>query len=254
MRHIIIGDTHGCIDELRCLLEEVHPKISDRLYFIGDLIDRGPDSAGTVKYVRKLAEKYRTTLILGNHEEKFLRYLDHFRTGTEALKKMKGVETYARLVEELDEDDIRFLANSFINYNIPEENSLLLHGGIPGNCQSDLSINHAYSPHVLKSQKGLDLILKTRFLDCEGNFVSLGSEGADSRFWAETYDGRFGRIFFDHHAVTGEKPVCYPFAVNLDTGCVFGGHLTASILENGQVHFKSVKAFKMYSIPSGNGS
>jgi serine/threonine protein phosphatase 1 len=248
MRHILIGDVHGCIDELRALIGQVCPGPSDRLYFIGDLIDRGPDSAGTVRYVRKLAEKFPLILILGNHEEKFLRFLDHFRSGNEALKKMKGVDTFARLAEELDEEEIQFLKASFVNYNIPEEKSLLLHGGIPGNCRTDLSVNYAYSPGLFKAHKGLDLILKTRFLDSMGNFVSIGSEGADARFWADSYDGHYGRIFFGHHAQSGERPVSFTNAINLDTGCVYGGWLSAAVLEKKEITFISIKAARGYSV------
>lgn len=75
MRNIIIGDVHGCLDELKELINKLELSSADHLFFIGDLIDKGPDSVGVVKYVYELSKLYSTVLILGNHEEKFLRFL-----------------------------------------------------------------------------------------------------------------------------------------------------------------------------------
>jgi predicted MPP superfamily phosphohydrolase len=65
MRHIIIGDVHGCINELKSLIEKLQLEAEDKLYFIGDLIDKGPDSVGVVKFVRELSKRYPLILILG---------------------------------------------------------------------------------------------------------------------------------------------------------------------------------------------
>ena len=75
MRHIVIGDIHVCLGELDELLSLLILQETESLYFIGDLIDRRPDSAGVLRRVRKLSDVYHVTLILGNHKEKFLRYL-----------------------------------------------------------------------------------------------------------------------------------------------------------------------------------
>jgi predicted MPP superfamily phosphohydrolase len=145
MRHIVIGDVHGCIDELNDLIQKIEFQANDQLYFIGDLIDRGPDSAGVIKKIKTLASKYSLILILGNHEEKFLRYLHHSSANKSIVAQMKGTERFDALNSRLDQSDIEFLKSAFINYNIPGENICLLHGGIPATIGIDLSVNHPYS-------------------------------------------------------------------------------------------------------------
>ena len=66
----VIGDIHGCLLELELLLEQIPRK--DKLVFLGDYIDRGPESAGVVD--RLLKEKERSIFIKGNHETMFLSY------------------------------------------------------------------------------------------------------------------------------------------------------------------------------------
>jgi hypothetical protein len=247
MRHIIIGDVHGCLPELQELINTIFLKTDDRLYFIGDLIDRGPDSAGVVSYVRRLAETMNVVLILGNHEEKFLRYLHHKKNNDPALKQMKDTEQFRQLSDQLVHEDIQFLQTAYLNYHISETNICLLHGGIPGTNKVDLSVSYLYDIHLFKSVKGTELILKTRFLDESGNFVSFDKENERSVFWAETYDGRYGKVIFGHHAVLSENPQEYPHAVNIDTACVYGGWLNACLIEDGNLSYKHVKALQTYA-------
>ncbi len=75
MRTIVIGDIHGCSFALDALLEKVKPEAgTDRLIFLGDLFDRGPDSFGVLERVKKLADSFgkRFFLLLGNHEDYLL--------------------------------------------------------------------------------------------------------------------------------------------------------------------------------------
>ena len=75
MRTIIIGDIHGCHSALLQLLERVKPKPGqDRMVFLGDLFDRGPDSREVFRDVQQLAEEYGDDfiLLLGNHEDYLL--------------------------------------------------------------------------------------------------------------------------------------------------------------------------------------
>jgi serine/threonine protein phosphatase 1 len=67
----VVPDIHGCLRTLKTLVEEqIKPDRYDKLYFLGDYIDRGPDSKGVIDYIRKLQdEKYDITAIRGNHED-----------------------------------------------------------------------------------------------------------------------------------------------------------------------------------------
>ena len=73
---IIIGDIHGCSGALDILLTHVNPRHGqDRLIFLGDLFDRGPDSFGVLKKIKQLAESFGEdfVLLLGNHEDYLLK-------------------------------------------------------------------------------------------------------------------------------------------------------------------------------------
>ena len=72
MRTLIIGDIHGCLAPLQQLVEVIAPQPDDHLIFVGDYVDRGPDSKGVIDFLLALKETCQTTFLLGNHEEKFL--------------------------------------------------------------------------------------------------------------------------------------------------------------------------------------
>jgi serine/threonine protein phosphatase 1 len=78
MSRFVIGDIHGCVDELRRLIENLPLSEGDQVVFLGDYIDRGPDSAGVVSYLlslRKQLSKIEFVFLKGNHEDMFLSYL-----------------------------------------------------------------------------------------------------------------------------------------------------------------------------------
>ena len=77
MRHILIGDVHGMDSALEVLLERVAPTAADQIIFVGDLVDKGPDSAGVVRRVRELSDTNDVVLVLGNHEDTHARYRKH---------------------------------------------------------------------------------------------------------------------------------------------------------------------------------
>ena len=72
-RTIVIGDVHGCIQELQELLAKINPSTDERVIFTGDLINRGPDPTACIR----LAREIKANSVLGDHEEKYLRWLAH---------------------------------------------------------------------------------------------------------------------------------------------------------------------------------
>src|SRR6476620_2178277 len=139
-RMLAIGDVHGCIDELRELvaLVEYRPGV-DRLLFVGDLIDRGPAPADVVRYVRELAAGGDVIAILGNHEEKMLRWfkrVDEERAGG-AKNKMSPPEP-SRLAEweAIAPEDRAWIASLPIVIE-PLAGWLAVHGGFDGAYRPD---------------------------------------------------------------------------------------------------------------------
>ena len=245
MRIIIVGDIHGCIDELKALINQLELNPNDRLFFIGDLINKGPDSVGVVQYLYALSKTYSISLIIGNHEEKFLRYLQHKQTNSKALATMKITPDFELLAQNLKTDEIDFLKQSFYTYYLEQLNLVLVHGGITKNCKVDFKINSPYNSEKRNSE--LELLTKTRFLDSNGKFVSLGTENETTPFWADVYDGSHGKVVFGHHSFIQNSPSYFPNAIGIDNGCVYGGYLTALIFTDKKMTFTTTKANIIYS-------
>lgn len=71
-----MGDVHGCLRPLRKLIDKISPTEADRIVFLGDYIDRGPDSKGVIEYLLDFQKKFPQAVFLkGNHEEMFLNFL-----------------------------------------------------------------------------------------------------------------------------------------------------------------------------------
>jgi hypothetical protein len=248
----IIGDVHGCIDELQELMQQLAPDAEDRLIFIGDLIDRGPDSLAVVKQVFQWSKSLEVMLTLGNHEEKFLRYLHHIQSKNGKEKEMKGVHEFPSLLNELTEPEINFLENAFHTIHLPEYDTLIVHAGVWKDIQFPLPASYPYRGEKSAAFKKIGLLNKTRYLNPQGKFVSMGEEKSEDVFWAENYEGQWGHIYFGHQNFINSLPVQFPHATALDTGCVYGGWLSAVEISADQIRYNSVAARKTYAVKKMN--
>lgn len=68
MRRFVFGDVHGCSKALRALVDEIAPTRDDTLIFLGDYVDRGPDSRGVIELIVQLSRQARVVALRGNHE------------------------------------------------------------------------------------------------------------------------------------------------------------------------------------------
>jgi serine/threonine protein phosphatase 1 len=84
---IAIGDIHGCPQSLDVLLNRIAPTSDDHLLFVGDYIDRGPDSKAVIDRLLEVREEVPCTFLRGNHEAMMIEYLD---TGAFSLWRMNG--------------------------------------------------------------------------------------------------------------------------------------------------------------------
>jgi hypothetical protein len=227
-RTIIIGDVHGCNQDLGELLKKIAPRSDDHLIFIGDLIDRGPDSTAVLRRVYEVSQHVHVDLILGNHEEKFLRYVGHIRHSSGNDREMTGTEEYPSLLSAMDERHIQMLEASYWLLNIPHLGLVVTHGGLLS--RMDLTgIDRLRWGQEKTYPQSLRLLNKIRYVTLGGDFLPLGSETDTSVFWADRYDGRWGTAIFGHHPFLQDHPSVFPHAIGIDTGCVYGGWLTAIV-------------------------
>lgn len=244
MRQIIIGDVHGCLSELIELIEQLEVTNKDRLVFLGDLIDRGPHSVETVRYVREL----ECEAIMGNHEEKCTRWRYH-----EARRRATGRPNPMRKIapdrkaewEAFSEDEIEWMRNLPITLQLTPD-WIAVHGGL--------------EPKPLSEQQNGRMI-RMRYLDSKTlEPVPLEydlEQPADTMFWSELWEGPQSVVY--GHAVHGNSPRVdwcenpdYPdrkiWCIGVDTGACFGGMLTALVTDDDfkTWNFAQVKAKKAY--------
>jgi len=222
-RTIVIGDVHGCLEELEELLKTVQFKFGiDRLIIVGDLIDRGPDSVGVVRRCRQLDAE----VTMGNHEWKFLKW-------------WKGNKHYDahKHYKELNDDDVAYINR--MPYHLKLTDSLyVVHAGV--------------KPGIPIEKQKRDDLLYLRYTDSDRHFISMHKvakgQAPEAIFWTEFWKGPES-IIYGHNVHGIEDPrivevdtgvKCY----GIDTGCCFGGRLTAMIVETGE--FVQVQAKKVY--------
>ena len=214
-RTIIIGDVHGCLEELEALLDKVHHRPGkDRLIFTGDLINKGPHSFEVLQRTHSLSAE----VVMGNHEWKFLKYLkggSPFSQGFEELKEQMGGHLN-RWQEWLGRLPGYIEAKQF----------LVVHGGLV--------------PAQHPSQTPISILCRIRTWDGEGKDLNNPTHPS----WFELYD-RPKLVVFGHWAQRGL--VQRSNAIGLDTGCVYGNRLTAVVLpEKTLCQVPAKKIYKQY--------
>ncbi len=202
-RTIAIGDVHGCADEFEELLNALELEPDDRVIQVGDLINRGPKSHQAIQ----LAQEYNVECILGNHE---LRLLTARKREDDGLLKTYDFET----VEQLTKSDWKFMSKMSKYIYDAKQNTVVVHGG--------------FLPHQPWQDQPLDVITKIQVIDRKGR-AAKRSDAPNEPSWAVSWGG-------DPFAVYGHTPrpnvLTLPSSIGIDTGCVYGGHLTAYIIED----------------------
>lgn len=236
----VIGDVHGCYDELRDLLETLGYELSGgaseprarhpqgrRAVFLGDLVDRGPRSPDVLRLAMAMVKDGAALCVPGNHDVKLLKKL----RGRE-VKVNHGLE---RTLEQLESESDAFKAQvaEFIDglvshYILDDGNLAVAHAGI----------KQPYQGRGSGAVRDFCLYGETT--------GETDSYGLPVRYnWASEYRGK-AMVVYGHTPTTvaewENRTIC------IDTGCVFGGELTA--LRYPERELVSVKARKVYYEPS----
>lgn len=204
-RTIIVGDLHGCRQELRDLLSYVGFSRGDRLVSVGDVVVRGPDPHGTVALLRQKDARG----VRGNHEARLLS-LRH--VGRKELDPSIGGAT-KRTARELRPRDWAWLEALPLWLDLPEHNVRIVHAGLV--------------PGIPIEKQDPRALLYMRSIGEHGE----PTEDRGSPSWAHRYGGPM-HVVFGHYAKN--EPVIAPFATGIDTGVVYGGRLTAMVLRAGE--------------------
>lgn len=253
-RYIIVGDVHGCLAELAALLQIVRVTTNDVLVFTGDLVDKGPHSAGVVQLTRLLCEAgLEVVLVEGNHEERHARWRRHEakRLETGKVNPMSRVDEIKAITDDLSEADVAFLDTAVLLYRIPEHNTVVVHAGIMPNMKELPSDGAKLSDYKGKAKRDVSKLLRVRFVDpLTGGMRVLGDHAPTDPYWAQLYGGWFGRVVFGHEAFKADEPIKFPSALGIDLGCVLGGKLVALVLNpDGTEEIMSVDSFGPYVEP-----
>ncbi|BDP43230.1 polynucleotide kinase-phosphatase [Deinococcus aetherius] len=231
-----IGDVHGCLPELRELLERlgyrldgetVTPPPGRTAVFVGDLVDRGPDSAGVLRLVMGMVESGAALCVPGNHDDKLGRAL-----GGKAVKAQHGLDvTLAQL--DAAGPEFRARVRTFLDGLVSH---LVLDGG-------RVVVAHAGLPERYQGRASGRVRSFALYGDVDGSTDELGLPVR--RDWAQEYRG-------SAYVVYGHTPALQPRWVNrtlnIDTGCAFGGSLTA--LRYPEMETVSVAAHAQYAVPA----
>lgn len=213
MKTIVIGDIHGCYNELKSLLDKLekskkYNKKTDRLIFLGDYIDRGSDSRLVIELIRKLQKTNKNVIaLMGNHEDMLLDYLD----GNDNSWLYNGAEKTADSYNGHDAEfksDIKWIRTLPLYYK--DKNFIYVHAGL------DLT-------------KPLNKQAKETLLWIREDFIY-----STIKYNKRVVYGHTPSFFVSGSA----RPYTFNNNIGIDTGCVYDGALTALIIDG-----KKIKEF-----------
>ena len=215
----IFGDVHGCHEELYALLEKLGYSLTDdtngktaqhpdgrTAVFVGDLVDRGPGADLVLELVANMVEAHSALSVMGNHEDKLIRTLRGNPTQI-THGRQRTMDSLETRTPEFRQRIQQFLQNLPPHITLDAGKLAIAHAGI--------------LPEYIGRQSS-----RIRQFCMYGETTSETDEwGLPVRYnWAQNYHGNT-KIVYGHTPVA--EPAWYNNTINLDTGCAFGGALTA---------------------------
>ncbi|MCK6188848.1 symmetrical bis(5'-nucleosyl)-tetraphosphatase [Pseudomonas sp. EYE_354] len=260
-----VGDLQGCLEPLKCLLERVaFDPANDRLWLVGDLVNRGPESLETLRYLYNLRDSL--VCVLGNHDL-------HLLAAGNNIERLKKGDTLREILEAPDRADLLdWLRQQKIMHYDEGRNMALVHAGIPPQwtlkkalkCAAEVEhaladdslyaayLDGMYGNEPVKWDNDLigvarlrvitNYFTRMRFCTAEGKLDLKSKEGADTAlpgykpwFAHKERKTRDTKIIFGHWAAL-EGRCEEPGVFALDTGCVWGGAMTLMNIDSGERH------------------
>ncbi len=229
----IIGDIHGCYDELLLLIKKLGYQVNNdlvyhndgrKLIFLGDLVDRGPKVDLVLKLVMNLFRNDLAYIVSGNHDIKLVRLLDgkNVKLNNGLQETVDQLKSYPKLFIE---DVKKFLEDLESHYVFDHGNLVVAHAGL----------KEEYHGRESKKVKNFAYFGDTTGKEDEYGFpIRLD--------WAANYKGK-ALVVYGHTPVQNIEFINN--TVNIDTGCVFGGKLSA--LRYPEKEIVSVDAIEEYA-------
>ncbi len=205
MRKFIIGDIHGCYDELMELVEKIGLTADDLLISLGDIVDRGNKSKEVYQY---FLNRPNSVVLMGNHERK---HQNNVLSYAQEIVKVQFGDAYEQFLKWLDG----------LAYYYETDEAIIIHAFF----EHDKELA-AQRQDVLSGSTAGDKYLEKKY--------PLGA------FWTEFYTGAKPIIY--GHQVVGDQPKIIKNTYGIDTGACHGNYLTAIELPGFKIHQVKAKA------------
>ncbi|HJE54557.1 MAG TPA: symmetrical bis(5'-nucleosyl)-tetraphosphatase [Acinetobacter pseudolwoffii] len=264
----VIGDVQGCFEALKALLKQIKfDADQDFIWFAGDLVARGENSIGALRFIKKLAEQGAAATVLGNHDLTLLAY-------ARGIKPVKAKDNVQDIIDAIDSDELMDWLRKQPLCLFPNEQTILTHAGIPSLWSAEKTAQLAQEVEAIIAHDDFDVLdnflkemfgkepalwsdqlqgqerircivnylTRMRLTDVEGRLEYSFKDGLDDPmpegfkpwFDFESQAAKSHQILFGHWAALNGKTISNKIQ-NVDGGCVWGNQLMAFRLEDQQM-------------------
>lgn len=264
----VIGDVQGCFEALKMLLKEIKfDPDQDFLWFAGDLVARGENSIGALRFIKKLVDRGVAATVLGNHDLTLL-------AGARGIKEIKEKDNTRDVIDAIDSDDLIDWLRKQPLCLCPNENTVITHAGIPHIwtveqvkqfaqevetviAHDDFDVLDAFLKEMYGKEPTLwsddltgherlrcivNYLTRMRLTDPEGRLEFSFKDALDEPmpagyqpwFEYESKAAQTHQVIFGHWAALQGKTISAHIQ-NVDGGCVWGNQLMAYRLEDQQM-------------------
>ncbi len=244
---VVMGDVHGCLVELKELHLALKSLGLTNIWCTGDIVDRGPDSTGCIRYFIENDIKS----VLGNHDESICNHYRNFRLTGKLPYNRDKLQTLAQFQSSSDGEHLYNWLNGLPPLQVfDSENLILVHGGLWPKLSLHKQPHNIIRAQMISPQK----IGEVRWWGDDAKYSKAKKTEEESR--KEGYERWYRLYDFEYNTIFGHSTFSQPFiyqnkgcgkTIGVDTGTSFGGTLTACVYsKDSPEFFISVKNKKVY--------